>query len=288
MPDSLERQLRNRIRELEGEVDILQRRIRQRSPRVIELLSHRGFRVFRSASSPRNVLLPADPRFHGPFVKSLRRYSFRLFLRDIIRHSDQIPRRRTTAFITEEVYSRYLDHVTRWGLVKDRGGLLVLDPPVGSFGPTLEWWVEHLMVKRLRYSCIRRVTFRGQPVSGDFDLIASVEGRLAYLEVKSSPPKQIHDREVASLLERGRVLRPSVTVLFVDTELRMKDKLVPMIEQAMLDPGKEINEHPGLTRLEGEIFHRSHELYLVNSKGGVEENLSRIFADHLRNGPPVP
>jgi len=280
---SLEGRLQERVAELETEVSRLRRKLQRISPDVRTLLGHRGFRVFRSASATRNVLLPRNSRYKGPFIKLLSRYSFRLFLRDIVRHYDDIPRERTTRFITGEVYGRYLAHLTRWELVSCRNGTCILEPPVRSFGPTLEWWVEYVLKKRLGIPCLRQVAFRGLPVGGDFDLIASLEGRIAYIEVKSSPPKQIYEKEMNAFLNRGQALEPDLTILLVDTELRMKDKLVPMMEEALSKIPSIRGGRPKLRRLESEIFHRRHKLYLVNAKGGIEENLRTVVADHLRN-----
>ena len=50
--------------------------------------------------------------------------------------------------------------------------------------------------------------------------------RLVYMEVKSSPPKGIELSEVSTFFSRIDDLMPEIAVLYNDTQLRMKDKLV--------------------------------------------------------------
>lgn len=277
-----EHELRMRISELETEVSRLKARLRKCSPDVRSLLAHRGFQVFRSAATEKNLLLPPDPRYRGPYLRWFSRYSFRLFLRDVIRHGEAVPEGRTTRFVTSEVYARYLNDLKRWGLIRCSSAGCALESQVRSLGPTLEWWVGHILKNRMGFSCLRQVFFRRLPVGGDFDLIASVEGRITYIEVKSSPPKQIFQKEISAFLDRMNLLGPVLTVFLIDTELRMKDKLVPMLETGLQRIG---TAKPELQRLESELFHHEHRLYLVNAKGGIEENLRRVVADHLHARP---
>ena len=277
-----EHELRMRISELEAEVARLKARLRKCSPDVRRLLAHRGFQVFRSASAEKNLLLPSDPRYRGPYLRWFSRYSFRLFLRDVLRHGDAIPESRTTRFVTSDVYARYLNHLQRWGLIRCSPDGCTLESKVRSLGPTLEWWVAHILKNHMGLSCLRQVFFRRVPVGGDFDLIASVEGRITYIEVKSSPPKQIFQKEISAFLDRMNLLVPDLTVFLIDTELRMKDKLVPMLETGLQRIGA---ARPELVRLESELFHHEHRLYLINAKGGIEENMRRVVADHLRARP---
>ena len=65
-------------------------------------------------------------------------------------------------------------------------------------------------------------------MGGDYDVLGRLDGALVYLEVKSSPPKQVYDSEVRAFLDRVEDLAPDLAVFLMDTELRMKDKLVPM------------------------------------------------------------
>ena len=277
-----EHELRMRISELETEVSRLKARLRKWSPDVRSLLAHRGFQVFRSAATEKNLLLPPDPRYRGPYLRWFSRYSFRLFLRDVIRHGEAVPEGRTTRFVTSDVYDRYLNDLKRWGLIRCSSAGCALESQVRSLGPTLEWWVGHILKNRMGFSCLRQVFFRRLPVGGDFDLIASVEGRITYIEVKSSPPKQIFQKEISAFLDRMNLLGPVLTVFLIDTELRMKDKLVPMLETGLQRIG---TAKPELQRLESELFHHEHRLYLVNAKGGIEENLRRVVADHLHARP---
>ena len=84
---------------------------------------------------------------------------------------------------------------------------------------------------------------------GDYDVLAKLDDRLLYVEVKSSPPKQIYAPEVAAFLERSRGARTRRSRPFlVDTRLRMGDKIVPMFDEEL----RQLPGAPALAPLERE------------------------------------
>jgi len=119
---------------------------------------------------------------------------------------------------------------------------------------------------------------------GDYDVIASWNQRLVYVEVKSSPPKGIEIGEVRTFFSRMEDLLPDVAILFNDTQLRMKDKLVVMVEEELLRRyGKDSETLYPVERLIEELFHVCHRLYIVNSKKDVVENFRLCLRDYLRS-----
>ena len=69
------------------------------------------------------------------------------------------------------------------------------------------------------------VKMKHRPVGGDYDLLSRIEGAIVYMEIKSSPPRQIYQNEISSFFERASDLMPEVAIFFMHTELRMKDKI---------------------------------------------------------------
>lgn len=265
---------------MKAELARLRQQVAELGPSLTEYLDHRGFDLIKEPSDRRYVLTATAP-FRNDFARMLGRYSFRLFLRDLIGKGENVPVRRTTKFISAEVYADYLQRVRQWGLVVERAGRLCLARAIPSFGPTLEWWVARLLSEDLGFETLRGVRFRGRSPGGDYDVLARVENRLLYLEAKSSPPKQVTGAEIDAFLDRVSDLRPGLAVFFMDTELRMKDKILPMFQEALRRRGE--SSEP-FARLVGELFQRNHRLYVVNARGGVGSNLRRVVADHLRHG----
>ncbi len=95
-------------------------------------------------------------------------------------------------------------------------------------------------------------------------MVALLEGWLVYMEVKSSPPKNIEGDEVHAFLARLKDLLPHLALFFVDTELRLKDKIVPFFETELLALGFRDNGipscHPEDRR--GNLFHLPENLYI--------------------------
>jgi len=123
------------------------------------------------------------------------------------------------------------------------------------------------------------VKFRRPKVGGDYDVIAKFEGSLFYVEVKSSPPKQIYDSEIAAFLDRVADLAPAIAVFLMDTELRMKDKLVPMFEEEL---ARRFPDPPPVLRVERELFQISDRIFIVNAKESILGNLERVFGEYYR------
>ena len=74
--------------------------------------------------------------------------------------------------------------------------------PVRSFGVTLEWYIAEIFKRAFGSEAVWGVKFRRPSVGGDYDVIAKFDSSFLYAEVKSSPPRQIYDREISAFLDR--------------------------------------------------------------------------------------
>jgi hypothetical protein len=126
------------------------------------------------------------------------------------------------------------------------------------------------------------VRFRETDVGGDYDVLALWEGRLVYVEVKSSPPKSIEGPEVHAFFGRLEDLIPDVAFFFNDTHLRMKDKVIELFRQEMgKTPDRQFRGNTP-EALSDEIYHVSHRIYILNSKRDIVGNFRVCLRDHLR------
>ena len=98
-----------------------------------------------------------------------------------------------------------------------------------SFGPTLEWYVARELRRRLGCDVATGVKLRAPGLGGDLDVVAAMEGKLIYLELKSSLPKHLTRGEVAAFFARVHRLRPDVAVFAMDTALRLSDRVLPLL-----------------------------------------------------------
>jgi hypothetical protein len=123
---------------------------------------------------------------------------------------------------------------------------------------------------------------KGTRFGGDYDVIASLEGRLLYLEVKSSPPKNIAGEEVHEFFSRLEDLIPQVALFFVDTELRLIDKIVPIFEvERLAQRSPENRPLPPLQKIADEIYFAPPRIYILSSKGAIPKNLAVCFQHHF-------
>jgi hypothetical protein len=263
---------------LRQEVRRLRKVLSETTPDLSSMLRRRGFRVYRKEPGD-DLLLPSRKHLDG-YYDTLKRYSFRLLLRDVIKHQNSFTVRDVTRYSTADVTEDYVAYLVETGLAEPLDGAFRLRKrPVKSFGPTLEWFLCEVFRREFATEAIWGVTFKGQKVGGDYDLIAKIDGSLLYMEVKSSPPKQIYDTEISAFLDRVEDLSAEVSVFFMDTELRMKDKIVPMFERELAN---RYENPPGVERMVKELFQISDRIFIINSKESIPSNIEKALSWYFR------
>ena len=263
---------------LREEVRRLRKALNERTPRLTVLLKRRGFTIYKK--EPGDDLFIPSKKHVDLYYRMLHKYSFRLFLRDVIKHQQSLTLERVTRYATPLVTKQYLDYLIAIKLIKKkRNGFVLAKGPIMSFGETLEWYIAELFKREFGSETVWGVKFKRPRVGGDYDVIAKFDGSLFYIEVKSSPPKQIYDSEIAAFLDRVEDLAPAIAVFLMDTELRMKDKLVPMFEKELR---KRYEEPPGVLRMERELFRIRDRIFILNAKESILRNIEMATGWYYR------
>jgi hypothetical protein len=263
---------------LRNEIKRLRRSLSELTPPLEVLLKRRGFRIYKQEPSE-DLLVPADEFVDG-FYEMLKRYSFRLFLRDVIKNQEFFTAENVTRYATAEVTGDYIEYLKNIGLVeKKTGGFRLALGHIKSFGETLEWFTADIFKKEFATEAAWGVRFKRPKVGGDYDLIAKVDGAILYMEIKSSPPKQIYQNEISAFFDRVADFYPEISILFVDTELRMKDKIVPMFEEELK---KRYPVPPKVLRMEKELFQMSDKIYIMNAKDCIASNIEKVLSRYFR------
>jgi hypothetical protein len=258
--------------------------MRRSTPGLIAMLHRRGLEPLR-LTEPRDLLLPKLSRRQAAFYERLKNYSFRLVLRDIIKHQRSFNPSDLTRFCSLSKVEKHLAFLSNLGLVRAVGkNLRLVSKPIRSFGDTLEWFVARVFEREFQAEVLWGIRFKNSAAGGDYDVVAAMEGELVYVEAKSSPPKHIEQKEVASFLDRINDLLPHIAFFYVDTELRMKDKIVVLFEEELRSRyGKAAAKHYPVMRIKNELFGINHQVFLVNSKRDVIANFRDCFRDHWRS-----
>ena len=240
----------------------------------------------------RRGLRPSKARLDLPFPEDLKEetadrlaellghYAFRLFLRGAIQKVEGFAPEEATQYLTRAKSRACAESLVKLGLAErtSRGRYRLLWS-AKSFGGTLEWYVARELSRRFGFDVAVDVRFHTRGVGGDLDVAAAAEGKLAYLELKSSPPKNLAVREVVAFFDRVYMLRPDVTLFVVDTALRLSDKVLPMLVT-------ELEHRRGGTkvvprRIERELWALTPRLYAVNGKPDLMANIGRALAEGL-------
>ena len=267
--------LREEVKRLRASLHLL-------TPGIGILLKRRGFVVYKKEPSE-DLLIPSK-RYLQSYYQMLNKYSFRLLLRDVIKQQGLFTLEQVTRYATPGVTKDYLAYLVSIRLIKKRNDVYSLTKgPVRSFGETLEWYIAEVFEQEFGSEAVWGVKFKRPKVGGDYDVIAKFDGALLYMEVKSSPPKQIYDSEISAFLDRVNDLSPEIAVFFMDTELRMKDKIVPMFEAEL---ARRISPHPDVTRMERELFQIQNRIFIINAKEDIVRNLEKVLYQYYRTREP--
>ncbi len=248
---------------------------------VVRALLQRGLAVSACDGEDRTFLpYLSSPADRETLYELLHSYSFRLFLRDILALRDRYRPERLGPFFSPDSVEGMVRQVERLGLLRrlPGGKIRLLAETVTDFGDTFEWFVAETLRRQFAADVLRGVTIPDLSCGGDFDILALVSGKLLYLEAKTSPPKHIEQKEMTAMLERVRTLSPDFAIVLVDTHLRMKDKLVPLLSEGLRGEGMTDGE---MIRVEKETFSWDKRIYLTNAKRDIVSNLSLCLRNYF-------
>ncbi len=266
------------FKSLRNEIKRLRKSLSELTPTLEILLKRRGFKIYKK--EPADDLLLPEEKYIKDYYEMMKKYSFRLFLREVIKHQSFFKLDDVTRYATAEVTKDYIGYMKKIGLVEEMSeGFRLIKRPIKSFGETLEWFVAEIFRAEFMTEAIWGIRFKRPLVGGDYDLIAKVDGSILYMEIKSSPPKQIYQNEISAFFERVNDLSPEISIFFIDTELRMKDKIVPMFEEELK---KRYTESFKILRIEKELFHLWDRIFIVNAKDSIIANIEKVLSWYFR------
>jgi hypothetical protein len=262
---------------------------RRLPPEIEGALKRRGLSVHRCCPTKDLIFAGLTDGEERLLYDRMRSYSVRLIMRDMIKHQDGFTEASLGDFSDEDERRRVIDLMAGLGIAERHDDSFRLARrPVRSFGPTLEWFVARMMEVEFASPAVWGITFRGVDSGGDFDVISYFENELIYIEVKSAPPKGIETAEAGAFLNRVNTLLPRAALFFVDTELRMRDRVVLLFHQEFLERMKDpYPRYPDLRNLEREIFHIDHRVFILNAYRDAATNFTVCLRDFLARGLSV-
>jgi hypothetical protein len=253
---------------------------------ALAMLARRGLRPRQGRPD-----VPFDPNLSEAAADRLAdllgHYAFRLFLRGAILRAEGFAPQEATPYVAPAAAETFARSLVDLGLAEALSrGRFRLVTGASNFGGTLEWYVGRELSRRLGFDVATGVKFHARGVGGDLDVVAAAEGKLVYLELKSSPPKHLTAGEVGAFADRLQLVRPDLALFVVDTALRLSDKVLPMLAEGLAarlgGPG------PAPRRVHGEVWALSPYLYALNGRPDLMRNVARALAEGLRALAPHP
>jgi len=281
MNDEIEK-LKIEIEDLRGQIEEIKRRLKYIAISVKNVLKRRGFNFFSSCPTV-ELMIPQilDPKILEKFYKYFKKYSFRLFLRDIIKNKEKIKLEELVHFCSLRTVKKYLNFLNKAEIIeKLEGNIFQLkNRNINTFGVTLEWFITQIFEREFNSVADWRVKILNLKSGGDFDVIAIVEQMMVFVEVKSSPPKHIHQNVVSEFFLRINDINPDISIFFVDTHLRLKDKINVMF-------GYELNSKNckyEIINFFSKIYCVNNNIFIVNSKPDIITNFRECLKYYFKN-----
>ena len=281
-----------RIRQLQRSVDRLAAELRalhEHGPHapadalLRQALRRRGLRWKKVLHD--GCIVPGTPEGGEEFYQLLQHYSFRLFLRDVIKHGDRFGVPNLVRYCSPDTARRYLHCLQAHKLVRRIGSDFRLTVKLSSFGPTLEWFVAEVLRREYGVPAAWNVRLDAAPGGGDYDVIGFQEGLCIYVETKSSPPRNIDAAQVRAFFERLHTLRPDVALFLNDTQLHMGNKIAPLfVAELRRRRGRGAGQQR-MERLGGEVFVAADALFIANSDPDLTGNIGLCLAHFFRTRP---
>lgn len=247
---------------------------------LFRFLTQRGLSICQAEPYHKTIHYHIDnPKDRAEFNRHFASYSYRIFVRDLISIREGIDQSSFGVFLEKDHIEKYLRISEALSLLnKTRKGTYSFSPGhVTDMGDTFEYHVAH-MLGEMGYDVTWGVKFEGISSGGDFDILGLAAGKLFYIETKTSPPKHVEGAEISNFIERYIALKPDFGILLNDTHLRMKDKLVPLIEE---DVENRTGVKVPMERLDREIFSLGGRVYLTNTKRDIGVNLRACVNDYF-------
>ncbi len=212
----------------------------------------------------------------------LSHYSFRLFLRDVIKHRDGFGVADLVRYCSPATARRYLRWLCEHKMVRSKGRKFALVAEARSFGPTLEWFVAAVLWREFGIRAGWNLRLSAASGGGDYDVIGFEGGSCTYIEAKSSPPRNIDSGQIRAFFDRLNTLRPQIAIFLNDTQLRMGDKIAVLFRDEVRRRFGSDARTLMPRRLDGEVFAIRDRVFIINSDPDLVGNIGICLARHYR------
>ena len=231
-----------------------------------------------SADLPFPCSLPDSPA--DRLSQWLGHYAFRLFLRGAIRLSDGFRPADTTKYLDRAQARTYAEVLVDLGLAaRVSRDVYRLKWQARNFGGVLEWFVGRELELRYGFKVATGVRLHIRGGGGDLDVVAAAEGKLIYIELKSSPPRNLAASGMAAFCDRLNLLRPDVSLFVVDTALRLSDKVVPMLLEEFRRRKYAVDQP---ARIAAQLWALTPHVYVVNGSRDLMANIMKAITAGLQ------
>jgi hypothetical protein len=252
------------------------------SEEVRRALWRRGYEIIEECPIER-VILPREKEFLDEYYQKLFNYRFRRFLGDLLlfKKDNYIDCETLFSRWKKDEVEEHWNFLSKTHIIENfEDQYLFYYYHLDNLGETLEWFISEILKKEFYMPTIWGVKIKEIKGGGDFDILSILENNLLYVECKSSPPNNIRLREIWEFLRRREVLKPKITIFFIDTTLKIERNIIENIYSLLKKRFMKSKEINIFTLKEG-VYTFDDGIYIMQSKGDIIRNFQMIFRHFL-------
>jgi len=246
---------------------------------ILTLLRERGLKPLESEEM--RLILPKDKKYIDEYFELLGSYYFRRILSDIIKKKefDENFIDKLKEKWGEKAVKKYFPFIMKYEIITKKNNKYISSYyDIDNFGDTLEWYIVRILLNEFSTPSISNVKIKGLSTGGDFDIFFLLLGKISYLEVKSSPPNNISIEEIENFIKRVDIIKPAVSILFIDTTLNIKRNIIDNMKFLLKRVNREFFEKV----IRNGFYKVSKGIYVFNSKRSFKISFNYVLDDLIK------
>ncbi|MGB9750229.1 MAG: hypothetical protein ACPLWB_05260 [Caldisericia bacterium] len=246
---------------------------------ILTLLKERGLKPLESEEM--KLILPKDNKYIDEYFELLGSYYFRRILSDIIKKKefDENFIDKLKEKWGEKALEKYFPFIMKYEIITKKNNKYISSYyDIDNFGDTLEWYIVKILLNEFSTPSISNVKIKGLSTGGDFDIFFLLLGKISYLEVKSSPPNNISIEEIENFIKRVDIIKPTVSILFIDTTLNIKRNIIDNMKFLLKRVNREFSEKV----IRNGFYKVSKGIYVFNSKRSFKISFNYVLDDLIK------
>ncbi|RMD46558.1 MAG: hypothetical protein D6834_02245 [Aquificota bacterium] len=214
--------------------------------------------------------------------KAMLQYGFRLFIKSLWNNlnngiDQHQKKKKLTEYLNFEKEKQYFELLHTWDIDYSLRQICVNEKM--KYDIFFSFILGEYLFEKFTIPYMVDVRIENLTYGGDLDLVSFYKNKLLGIEIKTSPPINIHLKEISAFIERSFILSDWNHVFLMDSTLRLEDKIIPMLEESLFyrNGSSSFIHHP-VMRIQNQLFHIPPNIYVSNTAPALSSKIKIILS----------